>query len=95
MATVLKQSEVIASRAISRLCAIESGRCEAGRAPPPAAAAEDVRRSADGWIDFEFYTARAHAIRGAAIARLAGALKQTMRTALARFYAVIRAKRSR
>jgi hypothetical protein len=84
MAIFSKQSRIIAPLPVSRPCTTESGRCEAGRAPPAAAAAEDARRSVDGLIDVEFYKARAHAIRRATMVRWAGALKQTMRAALVR-----------
>ena len=78
MATLSKQSRVIASIPASRPCA-----------------PEDAHRSADGSIDVEFYKSRAHAIRGAAMARLVGALQQMVRAALARSYAVILAKRGK
>jgi hypothetical protein len=93
MAAFSKQSRVITSISAGRPRATQSSRCEAGSTPAAAGAAEDARRSADGSIDVEFYKARARAIRGATIARLAEALKQTTRTVLARACAVILAKR--
>jgi len=95
MAAVSKQRRAIASISVRRPCATEPSRSEAGGALPAASAAEDVRRSAGGSIDFEFYTARAHAIRRATMARVAGALKQMIRAALARSDAVIPAKRGK
>jgi hypothetical protein len=92
MATLSKQSRVIASIPVGRLRATQSSRSEADPASPAAGAAEDARRSADGSIDVEFYKARAHAIRGATIARSAGALKQATCAILARVSAVILAK---
>src|SRR5215467_12775926 len=95
IAAFLKHSRVVASMGVGGPGATQSSESEAGRAPSSAAAAEDLRRSADGFLDIEFYKARAHAIRRATLARLAGALKRMIRAALARAYSVILAKRGR
>jgi len=94
MAAFSKHSRIVASIGVAGPGATQSSDSEAGRAPS-SAAAEDLRRSADGFLDIEFYKARAHAIRRATLARLACALKRMIRAALARAYSVILAKRGR
>src|SRR5262249_8565575 len=93
MATTSKQSRAVASISLSPPGATESSQCEVGRTS--SAVAADIRRSADGSIDFAFYTARAHAIRQLTIAGLGRALSQTICAALARFYAAIFLKRGK
>jgi len=89
MAAHWTQSRVTASVPTGRRCATESGGREAGQARPAAADADDIRRSADGSIDVEFYKARAYAIRRATKVRFMRLLRRRAHTALKRAYEIM------
>ena len=93
MAASWTQSRVFTSMPAGRRCATERGSREASPVVPAAADGDDVRRNTDGSIDVEFYKTRARANRQAAMARFARAMRRRMRTAWARAYDIILARR--